>query len=481
MNNLKFMGAVCLTALCSASCEQPSLTDWLQHHHGSGHGWGHHDGDDAPCDGGVDAGALDDGGTADTGAPPDAADGATGCGADDFAGTAGVGATCIRKATSVSVGANYACAVLTGGDLKCWGRDDPGVLGYGAPYTTRGDQANELGTNLPVVALGTGLSAKRVVASQDLTCALLNDDNVKCWGYDGYHVTGYSPTGQGLPPDQLAEHSFGAHHATAVSAGSGFAVAILEDGSLSWWGFGGVPLGAGRVAVSFDRQPTYDAWQLCAVLDDGHIVCNSPSEVVRTSGALGYVPPTTSVATPSFVDLGTGRTATQVATGLLFTCALLDDQTVKCWGTNSDGQLGQGDTMARGLDASTMGDALAPIPLGQPAIAITVGFSHACAILADHSVKCWGANDGGQLGIGSTAAVGDQPGEVAALAAVDLGAGRTAVAIDAGTHTCVVLDNGAVKCWGRNSYGELGQGDTITRGDAPGQMGDMLPVIDLGP
>jgi alpha-tubulin suppressor-like RCC1 family protein len=254
----------------------------------------------------------------------------------------------------------------------------------------------------------------------------------------------------------------------------------LDDGTLSWWGHGASPLGAGRVAVSFDRDLNYDAWHVCAALADGHVVCNSPSEVVRTSGALGYVPATTNVATPDFVDLGTGRTATSVATGSLFSCALLDDQSVKCWGANSNGELGQGDTTTRGLDASTMGDLLAPVPLGQPAIAITAGVSHACAILADHSVKCWGANDGGQLGIGSTAAIGDQPGELAALVAVDLGAGRTAVAIDAGSHTCVVLDNGAVKCWGNNTYGELGQGDTTTRGAAPGQMGNALPAIELG-
>jgi alpha-tubulin suppressor-like RCC1 family protein len=80
----------------------------------------------------------------------------------------------------------------------------------------------------------------------------------------------------------------------------------------------------------------------------------------------------------------------------------------------------------------------------------------------------------------STADIGDQPGEVAALTGVDLGPGRTAVAIDAGSHTCVVLDNGGVKCWGGNASGELGQGDVLERGSAAGQLGALLPEIDLG-
>jgi alpha-tubulin suppressor-like RCC1 family protein len=124
------------------------------------------------------------------------------------------------------------------------------------------------------------------------------------------------------------------------------------------------------------------------------------------------------------VDLGSGRTAISLAAGVFHTCALLDSLQVKCWGYNWNGQLGVGDHVTRGTDPAHMGDNL-PV--------------------------------------------------------VDLGTGRTARQIAAGqNHTCALLDNNAVKCWGYNNSGQLGRGDTRWRGDDQNEMGDYLPVVDLG-
>ena len=103
-------------------------------------------------------------------------------------------------------------------------------------------------------------------------------------------------------------------------------------------------------------------------------------------------------------------------------------------------------------------------------------------MLDDDSLKCWGRNYHGQLGHGNTADRGDGPDEMGdALDAVDLGTGRTAKMIDAGDdHTCAVLDDDSVKCWGRNDYGQLGLGEFSNRGDGPGEMGDALDAVDLG-
>lgn len=176
---------------------------------------------------------------------------------------------------------------------------------------------------------------------------------------------------------------------------------------------------------------------------------------------------------------GGGRTATMISLGLEHSCALLDDQTVKCWGRNDQGQLGLGDTNDRGLDSSTMGDALPSVALGEPALAVAAGDSHTCALLESGGVKCWGRNDAGQLGQGDAANRGDEPGELEALSPVDLGPGATAIAIDAGTHTCVILSSGGIKCWGPNTQGQLGLGDTLPRGITPGDVA-ALPVIDVG-
>ena len=100
-----------------------------------------------------------------------------------------------------------------------------------------------------------------------------------------------------------------------------------------------------------------------------------------------------------------------------------------------------------------------------------------CALLEDGAVKCWGYNGSGQLGQGDRFDRGDESGEMGNdLALIDLGTGRTATSIGSlYRHTCAVLDNGAVKCWGDNTWGQLGQGDTEDRGDRSRRDGRPAP------
>ena len=102
-------------------------------------------------------------------------------------------------------------------------------------------------------------------------------------------------------------------------------------------------------------------------------------------------------------------------------------------------------------------------------------------MLDNSSIKCWGLNDSGQLGLGDTNNRGDEENEMGdSLLSIDLGSGKTARAISAGDrHTCAVLDNASLKCWGKNDSGQLGLGDTGTRGDGSGEMSDNLTAISL--
>lgn len=113
---------------------------------------------------------------------------------------------------------------------------------------------------------------------------------------------------------------------------------------------------------------------------------------------------------------------------------------------------------------------------------VAAGGAHTCALHDNGTVRCWGDNRFGQLGQGDTKSRGGNPGEMGdALPPIDLGTGRTATAIAAGqSRTCALLDDHSVKCWGDNADGALGLGDAVNRGDGPGQMGDDLPAIDLG-
>jgi LPXTG-motif cell wall-anchored protein len=188
------------------------------------------------------------------------------------------------------------------------------------------------------------------------------------------------------------------------------------------------------------------------------------------------------------VDLGLadGVSVTAISSGDGYTCALLSSGGVKCWGRNQYGQLGLGDTNNRGDEAGEMGDNLPVVDLGLAdgvtVRAISSGGYHACALLSSGGVKCWGRNRYGQLGLGDANNRGDQPDEMGDdLPVVDVGLGATATVIAAGgSHTCALLSSGGVKCWGYNGDGQLGLGDTNYRGDEAGEMGDNLPTVDLG-
>ena len=214
-------------------------------------------------------------------------------------------------------------------------------------------------------------------------------------------------------------------------------------------------------------------YHTCAILDDAAVKCWG----YAAKGELGYGDTSTRGNQPNemgeklpAVELGTGRTAVSVSASYYFTCALLDSATVKCWGKNEYGELGYGDTRDRGDDSNEMGETLPSVELGRgrTAVSVSTGRVHACALLDDATVKCWGNNANGALGYGDTSDRGDVSNEMGdRLPAVDLGAGRTAVSVSASKyHVCAVLDDATVKCWGFNSlFGVLGQGDKLHRGD----------------
>ncbi|MEY4896437.1 MAG: hypothetical protein RI890_1236, partial [Actinomycetota bacterium] len=113
---------------------------------------------------------------------------------------------------------------------------------------------------------------------------------------------------------------------------------------------------------------------------------------------------------------------------------------------------------------------------------LDIGTAHSCGLLDNNTIKCWGLGSSGQLGYGATSTLGDGAGEMGdALATIDLGTGRTAKQIATGSsHSCAVLDNDTVKCWGLGTNGRLGYGTTTSLGRSSGQMGDALATIDLG-
>ena len=176
----------------------------------------------------------------------------------------------------------------------------------------------------------------------------------------------------------------------------------------------------------------------CALTGSGAVSCWGNNEF----GQLGDGTNTTRSTPVPVVGLATGVSA--IAARGEHACALVDGR-VRCWGGNNDGQLGDGTTTER------------PAPVEVPGIAgvsaIATGGEHTCAILAGGGAECWGWNVRGQLGDGSTI---DRPGPVQVN-----GLASGVVAISAGgRHTCALMTQGGVKCWGYGEFGQLGNGST---------------------
>jgi len=420
-------------------------------------------------------------------------------------------------ARSLTIGGAQTCTIVTGGGVRCWGSATYGQLGIGS-FEARGGRPRDMGGNLPAVDLGTGRSAVALAAGDTHTCALLDDATVKCWGLNELGQLGQGNTAnRGALPHQMGDFlpaiDLGSGRtATAITAGDSHTCALLDTGQVKCWGGNGggrlglgsttargdgasemgddlptVDLGTGRTATAVTAGDSHT----CALLDTGQVKCWGDGSFGRlglgASTSIGDHANEMGDTLPA-VDLGTGRTATAITAANRHTCALLDTGQVKCWGYNLYGQLGLGSTTNLGDSANEMGDDLPTVDLGtgRTATAVTAGRDHTCALLDDGTVKCWGLNSAGQLGQGSTTNLGDGAGEMGDdLPAVDLGTGRTATAVTTGGSlsgtgsgsTCALLDDGSLKCWGANNGGQLGLGDTEYRGDDPGELGDALPAV----
>ena len=354
-------------------------------------------------------------------------------------------------AAQLGAGLYHTCALLDDGTtpappgwaVRCWGFSGDGQVGYGNTDVI-GD--NETPAAAGPVDLGTGRTARALAMGDYHSCAVLDNGTVRCWGYGNEGQLGLISRlsiGDNESPGSVGPINVGpGRTATAITAGGNHTCALLDDGNVRCWGLG-----------EFGQ------------LGYGGPANGSPPPSVGDTEDPGQVGP---------VNFG-GQTAKAITAGAFHTCAILDDDSVRCWGQNINGQLGYGNTFAIN-DPSQVGSV--DLGLGRTASAITAGFAHTCAILDDGSVRCWGLNEYGQLGYGNTTTIGDNEPPSAA-APVDLGAGRTAVAISAGgEHTCAVLDDGSVRCWGWEMNGQLGYGNLISIGDdeTPGSVGP----VDLG-
>ncbi len=418
---------------------------------------------------------------------------------------------------------NLSTCYLSGvGSGYCWGENGQiwtgykGILGQGS-ITNIGDGANEVANLVPI---NLGFESKSISVGTDTACALSLSGAIKCWGSANHQnisqiISGLGPFIGDESADMGANLPYGAFSSqfsqlNSISIGRTFACGLNQLGAVICWG-NNTEGQLGHETLSINMASTYLATSLpeqiqkvtvgdlhaCSLSITGVVRCwgrNSfvlGSGITYFSGALGAgesVQRRGGIsnemgANLRAVNLGSGQVAIDVAAKVDFSCALLLGGKIKCWGNNEDGRLGQGDKAYRGYDAATTGDNLLPIDLGTGLIAeqIAVGSYFACALFTDKHIKCWGNNEHGQLGLGDTLNRGDDANEMGdALPFVNLGTNFVPEFITAGgAHVCAISKAKEIKCWGFNSSGQLGLGDTNDRGDQPGEMGDSLSAVTL--
>lgn len=281
------------------------------------------------------------------------------------------------------------------------------------------------------------MSVVQMALSALHTCALFSDSTVRCWGYNADGQLGYGDTRsrvaepRDLPP--LSITTVPNLRVTQLAAGGEHTCALLSDSSVKCWG------------RNVQGQLGYGNKQ--SVGDD------------ELPSSLGAVHVTT---TP-------GIKVVALAAGSANTCALLSNGLIKCWGENSSGQLGQGNKRRLGDDElpSSAPDVVPSATAELRATSVTVGYAHVCTLLADGTVQCWGSNALGQVGLGQKANIGDDelPASVPPVS-ISADDGVTTRSLEAAElHTCALLSNGTLKCWGQGEFGQLGYGNKEDVGD----------------
>ena len=332
-----------------------------------------------------------------------------------------------------------------------------------------------------------------IKAANNNTCALLVGGYVICWGDNSANQLGlgHQKSETNFPPYALTNSAGGpagpinlGGAAMAITMGDTHVCALMQDNSVQCWGDNtsgqlgrgnastveyatATPNNIGRALDGGVTAIAAGGGTTCAVLTSGSVTCWGDN----SSGQVGIGTTATPLPNPGssqLVNLG-GAAAIGVAVGEDTVCANLNTNSIKCWGYNGDGELGIAGS------ASSVNVPSSSVPLSFTPLSVSVADEHACALSSSNYVQCWGYNGDGELGIGSKTNIGTPTNPIASNGSVVLpGAppGTALAVVAGGTHTCALVNNtttvSGMVCWGYNQDGELGNGGTTDVGNGAG-------------
>ncbi|MCX7177083.1 MAG: hypothetical protein NT159_24815 [Proteobacteria bacterium] len=297
------------------------------------------------------------------------------------------------------------------------------------------------GTMAATPAISTGLSH---------SCVLLSSGAVQCWGDNSFGQLGNGSITSSNSPLAVT----GITNAIALSAGSYHACAVLVTGSVQCWGYNAQgQLGNGTKVDSSSPVTVASISNAIAVsAGEYHTCALRSSGGVQCWGSNGYGRLGNGSTNDSLIPVAVSSvsTAVSLSAGDSHNCVVLRSGLVQCWGYNGFGQLGN--NITTGFTPTTSPVSVSSI---SNVLAVSAGNNHTCALLGNGTLQCWGINDSGQLGNGSTNGFNSVPNPVTVRSI------SNAIAVSAGHHTCALLSSGTIQCWGANTSGQLGNGTTV--------------------
>ncbi|MBT5184526.1 MAG: hypothetical protein HOM47_05080, partial [Euryarchaeota archaeon] len=414
----------------------------------------------------------------------------------------------------LQMGEKHACALSRQGFVKCWGDNSNGQLGYGTSSSTTsifpGGGRMGHGENHPLVYFGQNRTVTQIEVGYSNSCALLDTGSISCWGkYDKWaFTTEYGLAGTKSAPVILT--AYGTDNVKVALGGLSSVCVLKESGKVACTG-NARPLGRdlynsmypnpvdiiaahpseGKVVDLIGMKEYSHDSGFCAIFESGATKCwgyNTNFFEVRTNSDPFDFYDMHGILTED-MEIGDNYGCMVVsATTELNDAVQLTPEAgeIVCWGQGYNGRTGLGTSGDYQLDSTT--NTMAPLNFnGVSMIDVEIGpgtgFSgHTCSISDDRQLYCWGYNLKGQLGQGNSNTIGDNPGEMSALNPIDI-LGKSKIVALGGQSTCTVTTNNHVYCWGDgNSKTNWGFDyvSTSNIGDGPGEMGVNLrpvPVI----
>jgi alpha-tubulin suppressor-like RCC1 family protein/uncharacterized protein YjdB len=352
---------------------------------------------------------------------------------------------------TMSAGRTHTCALTSGGATYCWGANDfgqagrPGLIGGSLSYPARV-------FNPTPGRVAEGFEFAAISAGGFHTCALTTGGAAYCWGFNDYGSLGSGTFDDSWHPVPatggfaFVKIDAGTHHTCGLTAsGTTYCWGSNRSGQLGTNG----PISSPKpLAVSGGfsfASLSAGGSHTCALTSDGVAYCWGEN----AGGQLGVGDNVTSTSRP--LRVSGGLSFTSISAGEAHTCGVTRSGSLYCWGWNFDNQLGTGIAYTP-----------SPVPVAVASSltfkGIGAGSSHACSIDANGIAYCWGQNLGGQIGLGNvTSELFASPQRVVGSLSFDnLSAGRS--------HTCAATTAGVWYCWGHNESGVLGAGTTTDSG-----------------